>query len=217
METPGCQGQSLNGRGNPFSENCRASCRGEHCVALARPTDSSQGRLVLSKNGTNSTTMSCNLKLLRQAGKLAPTFQNQPVSGGISRTEGSGKIISKKRKKHLHFPKSCATILRHLRVYAPVAQLDRVTDYESVGRGFESLPAYHERSLFCLPDKGGFFRTKCALAGTRSCWRSEAVLRTVKLLRQWVAHLTSHCAKHNTSLLHLPQASFTTLDFTLLP
>ncbi len=28
------------------------------------------------------------------------------------------------------------------RVYAPVAQLDRVTDYESVGRGFESLPAY---------------------------------------------------------------------------
>lgn len=28
-------------------------------------------------------------------------------------------------------------------VYAPVAQLDRVTDYESVGRGFESLLAYH--------------------------------------------------------------------------
>ena len=25
---------------------------------------------------------------------------------------------------------------------APVAQLDRVTDYESVGQGFESLPAY---------------------------------------------------------------------------
>jgi hypothetical protein len=30
--------------------------------------------------------------------------------------------------------------------YAPVAQLDRVTDYESVGRGFESLLAYHRRS-----------------------------------------------------------------------
>ena len=29
-------------------------------------------------------------------------------------------------------------------VYAPVAQLDRVTDYESVGRGFESLPAYQK-------------------------------------------------------------------------
>ena len=30
--------------------------------------------------------------------------------------------------------------------YALVAQLDRVTDYESVGRGFESLPAYHKRT-----------------------------------------------------------------------
>ena len=26
--------------------------------------------------------------------------------------------------------------------YAPVAQLDRVTGYEPVGQGFESLPAY---------------------------------------------------------------------------
>ena len=31
--------------------------------------------------------------------------------------------------------------------YALVAQLDRVTDYESVGRGFESLSAYHLKSL----------------------------------------------------------------------
>ena len=31
------------------------------------------------------------------------------------------------------------------RTYAPVAQLDRVTDYESVGRGFESLLAYQKR------------------------------------------------------------------------
>ena len=28
------------------------------------------------------------------------------------------------------------------REYAPVAQLDRVSDYESEGRGFESLPAH---------------------------------------------------------------------------
>ena len=28
--------------------------------------------------------------------------------------------------------------------HAPVAQLDRVTDYESVGQGFESLPAYQK-------------------------------------------------------------------------
>ena len=33
-------------------------------------------------------------------------------------------------------------------VYAPVAQLDRVTDYESVGRGFESLPAYQKTTQF---------------------------------------------------------------------
>ena len=42
--------------------------------------------------------------------------------------------------------------------HAPVAQLDRVTDYESVGQGFESLPAYQNEHLrvfvlFCfLPD-----------------------------------------------------------------
>ena len=31
------------------------------------------------------------------------------------------------------------------REYAPVAQLDRVSDYESEGRGFESLPAHQEK------------------------------------------------------------------------
>ena len=40
--------------------------------------------------------------------------------------------------------------------YAPIAQLDRVTDYESVGRGFESLSAYQKSRypfgylLFCI-------------------------------------------------------------------
>ena len=34
--------------------------------------------------------------------------------------------------------------------YAPVAQLDRVTDYESVGRGFESLPAYQGKIIRTL-------------------------------------------------------------------
>ena len=36
------------------------------------------------------------------------------------------------------------TLAREMRVYAPIAQLDRVTDYESVGRGFESLSAYQK-------------------------------------------------------------------------
>ena len=31
--------------------------------------------------------------------------------------------------------------------YALVAQLDRVTDYESVGRGFESLPSHHNNKI----------------------------------------------------------------------
>ena len=31
--------------------------------------------------------------------------------------------------------------------YAPIAQLDRVTDYESVGRGFESLSAYQKDQI----------------------------------------------------------------------
>ena len=47
--------------------------------------------------------------------------------------------------------------------YALVAQLDRVTDYESVGRGFESLPSHQEKPehvcvlvfLFCLRDGRG--------------------------------------------------------------
>ena len=31
--------------------------------------------------------------------------------------------------------------------YAPVAQLDRVSDYESEGREFESLPARHRKRV----------------------------------------------------------------------
>ena len=48
------------------------------------------------------------------------------------------------KKNDLHFPIECAIIPKHVkrRAHAPIAQLDRVTDYESVGRGFESLSAY---------------------------------------------------------------------------
>ena len=37
--------------------------------------------------------------------------------------------------------------------YAPIAQLDRVTDYESVGRGFESLSAY-QKNRYPFRDNG---------------------------------------------------------------
>ena len=46
--------------------------------------------------------------------------------------------------------------------HAPVAQLDRVTDYESVGQGFESLPAY-QKSGYPIWDNR-FFNTS---GGTR--------------------------------------------------
>ena len=50
-------------------------------------------------------------------------------------------------KKTLDFPGSgrynkTRSPARTPREYAPVAQLDRVSDYESEGRGFESLPAH---------------------------------------------------------------------------
>ena len=40
--------------------------------------------------------------------------------------------------------------------YAPIAQLDRVTGYEPVGQGFESLPARHAKNLFCIYTKEVF-------------------------------------------------------------
>ena len=42
--------------------------------------------------------------------------------------------------------KGCYYIGVLSKTHAPVAQLDRVTDYESVGQGFESLPAYQEKT-----------------------------------------------------------------------
>ena len=65
-------------------------------------------------------------------------------------------------KKVLAFSKYLCYYMQALeRVqYALVAQLDRVTDYESVGRGFESLPAYQKSRyplgclLFCLYEDG---------------------------------------------------------------
>ena len=50
-------------------------------------------------------------------------------------------------KKTLDFPgggryNKTRSPARTPKEYAPVAQLDRVSDYESEGRGFESLPAH---------------------------------------------------------------------------
>ena len=66
-------------------------------------------------------------------------------------------------KKYLLFPVRCDIISKRVEkcAYAPVAQLDRVTDYESVGRGFESLPAYQKGQIpsgicpFCYIEREG--------------------------------------------------------------
>ena len=41
-------------------------------------------------------------------------------------------------------------------IIAPVAQLDRVTGYEPVGQGFESLPARHVKTSFVFQTKEVF-------------------------------------------------------------
>ena len=66
--------------------------------------------------------------------------------------------------------------------YAPIAQLDRVTDYESVGRGFESLSAYQGRIIRTTFAGSDYFYTlidsnhRIWLSGGQSvatAWRSE--------------------------------------------
>ena len=66
----------------------------------------------------------------------------------------------KTEKNILLFPSAYAIILGHSSAYAAVAQLDRVTDYESVGRGFESLLPY-QQNLFCLNGQERF----CCFSG----------------------------------------------------
>ena len=72
--------------------------------------------------------------------------------------------------------------------YAPVAQLDRVTDYESVGRGFESLPAYQNSrypfgclEFFICREKGleRALRKKCPWH-VFGPWESPSVFRCIR-------------------------------------
>ena len=56
------------------------------------------------------------------------------------------------------FRREFAIIVSTLKRYAPVAQLDRVTDSDSVGQRFESARAYHKKPavrqvfLLCAAD-----------------------------------------------------------------
>ena len=94
-----------------------------------------------------------------------------------------------------------ANICKSIR-HAPIAQLDRVTDYESVGRGFESLSAYQKTRypngylVFCLCRKGLEPSKSNSPVG---CWASPAGRR---------CHLTM-CHRHmgNESLSAYPEES----------
>ena len=70
------------------------------------------------------------------------------------------KKILKKEKKILAFSKLVCYYTEapcERALYAPVAQLDRVTGYEPVGQGFESLPAYHMSTLTLIELAWTFF------------------------------------------------------------
>lgn len=68
-------------------------------------------------------------------------------------TNGTANVRFKKNfrtnsKKHLLFiPEYGKMLLAVKTAHAPVAQLDRVSDYESEGREFESLPARHRKRI----------------------------------------------------------------------
>ena len=78
--------------------------------------------------------------------------------------------------------------------HAPVAQLDRVTDYESVGQGFESLPAYQKKSRYPF----GYLDFFVVSGGTRKAGPGEAGVKTVRwtVFRPWESPLLARCIPH---------------------
>ena len=79
--------------------------------------------------------------------------------------------------------------------YAPVAQLDRVSDYESEGREFESLPARHRKRI---PKMGILFLFHLSSAEEETR-RRVCRERSAKSLRTWAK--TSQCDVFNESVL----------------
>ena len=77
------------------------------------------------------------------------------------------KILEKSFKKVLTKELSCGILIKLIQTeYALVAQLDRVTGYEPVGRGFESLQARQKRKR-----KFASFFIFIAVLGTRNMWK----------------------------------------------
>ena len=113
--------------------------------------------------------------------------------------------------------------------HAPVAQLDRVTDYESVGQGFESLPAYQKNGKYqmVLPvflcvgrtRKGGTSpQTGVKIESWRaifSPWESPAGFRCIPWGCRWnlLLHHGQKC-KRVPSGITLPQLPTKNIPFS---
>ena len=94
--------------------------------------------------------------------------------------------------------------------YAPVAQLDRVTDYESVGRGFESLPAYQKQetpsgvSCFCFPEetrrcKSNLPGAGWAIPAGRNCFLPAYQGKIIRTLSQQEKGSDDFCFRKDTT------------------
>ena len=91
---------------------------------------------------------------------------------------------------------------------APVAQLDRVTDYESVGQGFESLPAY-QKNRYPIRDDGFSYM----LGGTRKDGRAKRGKKVSggHFFSPWESPLISGRIRYGcgpkSSILHAPKSN----------
>ena len=113
-------------------------------------------------------------------------------------------VIPKKRAKDSErndftFREKSAIISKQ---QAPVAQwIEHQIPVLRVG-GSSPFWRTTKKGSFVYQTKDPFFElsVSCGTISTPSV--REVMLRIVKRLRAWVAHLTSHCAKHNTSQRH---------------
>ena len=104
------------------------------------PPDDSINRNIIAESG-NSDKKKTPAEQAAPAEERAALRRSEKLQPG-----GLSEIYSQSRKKRLTVKHCCDIILELSRTACGlVAQLDRVFDYESKGRGFESRRAHHER------------------------------------------------------------------------
>jgi hypothetical protein len=83
-------------------------------------------------------------KLVDFPGQVIP-LRRTPKKGGARHLPSKGRIFAKCNCPERDWEGGCVISIRRLKapfLSAPVAQLDRASDYESEGRAFESLRAH---------------------------------------------------------------------------